>query len=411
MFCADPLKYSVALYAVTVPTGANSVTFDYGGTYPSFPSLEAAFFKETEISASGQTQNVLTGNGDCGYVAFFNENQDIIQLGDPDEADSGEGAAKSQTLIDQEFLTSGAWSSTAQGLWTANNGRIFPLNAVQLGVVAMKAGSYNADGSVKYYYLSAANFGTQSGLWHGPSITRTIPADSGGSAGASNFLVYYKHKMCIGGSADSINQYGDFQVQLSDANGNVIAGVRVLKWQSGTSGSVMFYINGVNVGNAGIDLSHWNPVSGRDEADISTSWIRKTGSEIVFNLLGLRYSFIDTALTNTVATKITIAFGAFSDKPVMSYNGLFWLKFVKDNCTTWMDIPNKFSANDVVTADCKNGQITLNGISAPELGALGNDWERFSLKPGVNSIDIGYSNWVAAAYAPTFKIKYREAFL
>ena len=111
------------------------------------------------------------------------------------------------------------------------------------------------------------------------------------------------------------------------------------------------------------------------------------------------------------AKKITVAFGAFSDKPAMSYNGLFWLKFVKDNCDTYIDIPNKFSTNDVLIADCKNGEIYLNNIAAPELGALGNDWEKFALTPGANHIGVAYSDWVASTYAPTFKIQYREAFL
>lgn len=411
LYCPDPLKYSVALYEVTVPKGENNVSFDYGGTYPSYPTLEADFYEETEISADGETQSALTGNGDCGYVAFFDKEQNIIQMGDPDEIDSGDVAEKSQTLIDQEFLTSGAWGSAAQGLWSANSGSIFPDNAVQMGSVGMLPGSYNSEGAARYYYLSATNFGTRSGLWHGPSITRVIPEDAGGDAGATNFQISYRHKMCIGSSASSVNQYGDFQVQAIDSTGNVIAGARIVKWRSGKVGSAMFYVGGVNVGSAEVDLSHWNPMSGKDEPDIPTSWIRKTGSEIVFNMLGMRYSFYEPSLSNVEAKKITVAFGAFSDKPAMSYNGLFWLKFVKDNCDTYIDIPNKFSTNDVLIADCKNGEIYLNNIAAPELGALGNDWEKFALTPGANHIGVAYSDWVASTYAPTFKIQYREAFL
>lgn len=45
-----------------------TILVDYGGTYESFPILEADFYQETE---GGDT--ALTGHGDCGYVAFFNE--------------------------------------------------------------------------------------------------------------------------------------------------------------------------------------------------------------------------------------------------------------------------------------------------------------------------------------------------
>ena len=75
------------------------------------------------------------------------------------------------------------------------------------------------------------------------------------------------------------------------------------------------------------------------------------------------------------------------------------------------DIPNKFSADDVVEADCKNAEILLNGTPAPSLGALGNDWEDFYLTPGLNQIGIAYSEWVSAECAPQFKVKYREVFL
>jgi hypothetical protein len=95
----------------------------------------------------------------------------------------------------------------------------------------------------------------------------------------------------------------------------------------------------------------------------------------------------------------------------LSYNGLYWVKFAKNNCETYKDVPNKFSANDVLVADCKNGEILLNGIPSPALGALGNDWEGFCLEPGLNQIGISYSTWVSAGYAPTMKVRYREVFL
>ena len=90
---------------------------------------------------------------------------------------------------------------------------------------------------------------------------------------------------------------------------------------------------------------------------------------------------------------------------------MYYARFTKDNCETYKDIPNKFSANDIVEADCKNGEILLNGISTPSLGALGNDWEGFYLTPGLNQIGFAFSDWVDAAHAPSFKVRYREVFL
>ena len=219
--------------------------------------------------------------------------------------------------------------------------------------------------------------------------------------------------MCISSAVNADQEYGDFQVQLVGADNKVVAGARVCKWKSGKTGTLQFYVNGKWMAQSDrtVDLSQWNALSGRDEQDIPTSWIRKTGSEIVFNMLGHRQAFYDSTIKDKKAVKMTIMFGAYANKPPMAYNGLFWIKLVKDNCDTYGDVPNKFSANDVVVADGKNGEICLNNVSAPDLGSLGNDWETFYLQPGTNNIGISYSDWVQSVYAPTCKIKYREAFL
>ena len=62
-----------------------------------------------------------------------------------------------------------------------------------------------------------------------------------------------------------------------------------------------------------------------------------------------------------------------------------------------------------MVADCKDGEITLNGVDKPSLGALGNDWEGFTLKPGDNHIAATWSSW--ASGAPELEMRYREVFI
>ena len=52
-----------------------------------------------------------------------------------------------------------------------------------------------------------------------------------------------------------------------------------------------------------------------------------------------------------------------------------------------------------------------DGAIRQDLGALGNDWERFYLSPGMNKIGTTYSDWMPSGYGPTFRIAYREVFL
>ena len=551
ILCADPFKYSVVEYEAAAIEGENSILVDYNGTYKSFPTLRAEFYKEEEASEDGETVTQLTGNGDCGYVAFFNEDEKIIQMGDPDEADVVDGLNKSQTLINTAFDKSTSWGSAAKSQWSVNSGITSASSIVQTGNVGMAVASYvkNTDlGDAKMqkiltatskgepdviynvaskavrtgettvkvdititaalgkdtsyflsgyvlkasvyvsgawhhvtlkkatdkwrgktghtksisvtlsnlsadtaaltnirfkvtredaytaqgtagqlsetacsnipvpvyytkdpneYYLKCTNYGSGS-QYHGASITRTIPADAAGIVGASNFTFYYEQEMSIGSGTNATNEIGSFQVLLvtgSGSNRKILAGVHILKCAAGKKAKLRFYVNGSTKKEVNIDLSYNNKTAN------GTHKIVKTGNKITFNVCGLSATFQDANIADTVVNEITCTFSQFGTKPVLSYNGLYLVKFTKNNCQTWRDIPNKFGANDVVEADCKTGEIFLNGVSSPAYGALGNDWEDFCLTPGLNQIGFSYSDWVEAAYAPTVKVKYREVFL
>ena len=89
-------------------------------------------------------------------------------------------------------------------------------------------------------------------------------------------------------------------------------------------------------------------------------------------------------------------------------NNVEWLRFTSHSVAGWKDVPNKLADGDVVEADCRFGEIYFNGVPAPELGALGNDWEDFRLNPGRNQITCAYSSW---GEQPDFKLKYREVYI
>ena len=551
ILCTDPFKYSVYEYEAVPDMDESSVLIDYNGTYKAYPTLEANFYNEEEASADGETVTALTGSGDCGYVAFFNDDEKIIQLGDPDEVDGENAYAKSQTLVNSTFKTSSAWGTAAKNQWAVNSGTTSSSAVVQTGTpnigvasyavpatpqttsrtvleiwskaenpyvyykvkakghgrtansvkvtfsisasmensnsfwyngtlivavyiggswhnVTMKTGAESWWGTTTHtknitatvtglakntasitgikfkayrsdsfgntgvinetackdlhiseyvddipetYYLTASNYGTGSD-WHGPSITRTIPADASGEVGAKNFTFSFCHKMSIGEGNSGLSQLGAFQVMLVSRNGSnkqIVAGVNVYKGGSGKTANLRFYAFNNVMKTLSVDLSHNNTLFNSSK----TATIKKSSKDITFDIGGHKYvlGYVSDTLANVAVNEITITFTSFGTKPALSYNGLYWAKFVKNNCDTWKDIPNKFSANDVVKANCKNGEVFLNGVPSPELGALGNDWEEFCLNPGLNQIGVSYSNWVQDEYAPSFKVRYREVFL
>lgn len=563
ILCADPFKYSVIEYEAEPDADESSILVDYGGTYKAFPTLEADFCEEFDTSDDGETAKALTGVGDCGYVAFFTEDEKIVQIGDPDEVNV-ENYAKSQTLVNTTFKKSNSWGTAAKAAWKVNSGVDYSDSVVRAGTVAMAAvtesttatdtsgtllnatskasapiihyqitaktsgrtsnsvkvsfsvktwldkdasyfgngyslqgsiyigGSWrnvtlkkttdywrgktghtvnltvtvsgvsasataltgikfkvtrpdglgqagtlaetacadlkisaSASGTAKSYYLAPSSYGSGD-KWHGASITRTIPKDDAGDAGAANFTLSYSQKMSIGNTKDATNQRGSFRVLLVSGSGTnraVVAAVYVDKNSVGKKAKLKFYVGGSLKNTTEVDLSYNNK---RFNADVSTttvqgktltlnipktSTITKTGATVSFNIAGIKKIFKDADIENTVITQVTFEMLQYGTKAPLTYNGMDSVKFVKNNCVTWENIPNKFSAGDIVEADCRNGAIYLNGVLTPALGALGNDWEEFVLTPGLNQIGVSHSDWVHPNYAPTFKVRYREVFL
>lgn len=410
ILCADPFKYSVTEYEAEPTSGGKTFVINYGGTYKSFPTLEASFYEENETGDSGETATTLTGNGDCGYVAFFDADGHIVQLGDPDEEDTEE-YAKSQTLVNQSWKAVTAWTSALNALWTKNAGKVSASFKTQTGTPGFSL----SDSSGNYgYYLTAKSYGSDDTGYHGPTVTRVIPEDAAGDAGAQDWTISWSMKVNIGNASSASKNCGCVQVLLADANNAIVAGMSIFKSGAGKTAKLRMYVKSEIVKDVSIDLSYNNKMFGTNSSKVTTvkaCRITKSGSKVTFSLGGKTYAFTDSGVESKIVKRFTFAFGQYKTKPVLPWIGIYSVKFVKNNCTAWADVPNKFSANDVVTADCSTGEITLNDSPAPSLGALGNDWETFYLQPGTNYIGASYSDWVADDYAPTFKIRYREVFL
>lgn len=418
ILCADPFKYSCTEYEVT-PTLDDGTTFaiQYNGTYRSYPTLVAEFADEDDDTAGG-----LTGSGDCGYVAFLSDDAAIIQLGDPDEPDT-ENYAKSQTLTKQIFTS---YNATVASKWPINTGRTSSSAVTATGTVVVGKDAEN----IRMLVANSYGTGTE---WHGPSITRTIPADASGHVGAKNFRLSYKQRMCMGQGKKDSKQRGLFQCLLVNVSGSkrtIVAGLSVNKNKTGKQALLKLYVNGKTVHTQYIDLTYHNKYFGYKKVVTEkikkkgkvikkkriiqpalSSTIRKYGKTVTFNIGGIEKAFKVSAIANTEVHEITFLMGKYASVTPLTYNGLFWTKFISDSCETFRDIPNKFSAGDVVEADCEDGEIYLNDARAPELGALGNDWETFYLEPGTNQIGVAWSDWVPAGSAPNCKIRYREVFL
>ena len=439
IICLDPFKYSVTEYTVT-PTEDSGATFvvDYDGTYPSYPVLETEFY---------QSSTVDDDNGECGFVAFANDRGKALQFGHIDEPD--QIAYEVQELVDSTVET---WTASktlvnepfnALTNWSVNDGFVSSSLSVITGSAKsglLSPASTNTCAMVNSYGS------TGNAQWHGPSIMRTVGSDGGTPAvsGAVDFRFHAMFRMCANKDADTAKkEKGCFQLFLLDSTGAFVTGVSIWKNAGGTKGTVRIYVKGgqadTNVVKTweNIDFTYYNARWGWKNSTVNPTPpcnidITKNGKKFTYDIGGLTFSFTSATLASKVTRKVSMFFGQWGDTPAISYMGVYSCKFISDSVTktktteTWqeltayLEVENTFTTNDLLVCDCADGTIRLknslkdeeqDGGLRPDLGALGNDWESFTLVPGENRITTIYSDWVPNAYKPNFTLKYRKRYL
>ena len=375
IYCADPFKYSTKEYEVT-PNLDNGLTIgeNYHGTYKAFPTLIA------DIKSS------------CGFIAFLNEREKILQIGDVDELDSQQ-INKSQTLINHHF-------DAGLGAGVQN---------VATTVKVVSAHEQAGSCATREGYLYAANYGSGS-AWHGPSITFRVPQDSNGHIGAKNCQFSWHHYFAL----NDANQLGVVQFLMTDRNKTNVAAVTFFKDEPGINqAKYHLYVKGrqnppeVRFGGDGNNKITGHLGLGASKTAGHSS-IQKFGATITFNIAGEIYTIEEPSLADVEVTEVSVYMGARGGYAAMPANFIYGLVFTSHSVQTWQDIPNKLIAGNQVEVDTKSGKVNVDGVEIPGLGALGNDWEEFYLEPGENQIRCTYSSW---ATKPNFKMKYREVYL
>lgn len=151
------------------------------------------------------------------------------------------------------------------------------------------------------------------------------------------------------------------------------------------------------------------------QSNLNTS-IKKSGSQVTFKVgnLSTRKFTSDDALP---AHNASFHFGKYKGTAALHTNAVRSVKFTANPSPEFEDVPNVFTAGDIIEADCNDASVYLRredteeGFFAPQYGALGNDWENFKLTKGNNAIKVVWSEWVDPNYKPTITISYNEVYL
>lgn len=431
IYCADPFKYSVDPIEVTaIPiAGSHAAQFNinYLGTYPAKPVLRAEF-------AGALSGGDYSEDGDCGFVAFMDSDENIIQLGNPDAIDL-DAYTKAESLINREFTTISGWQTSGGHTYGNKSiaGSITPGNITD---------TYWNKGAGKTLSFAKPSYGSGSN-WHGPILRKN-------TNGAVDFELSIVHRMCVNTSGE----IGTFECGAY-TGATMIAGIVIEKTANGTSGTVKYIVNGKVKATQAIDLSYYNTnfgyckrtpvyvtqyynkkkkkwqtskIKGAKTKKVVSSYtytqsnlnttIKKAKSTVTFSVGGLaKKTITDTDIELLVAEDVSFHFGAKGTNPTLNTNAINSVKFVRNPSDKFADIPNVFSSGDVVEADTGDASVylmhknTVEGELAPQYGALGNDWEDFMLSKGSNAIQAVWSEWVDEDYAPVLKIIYNEVYI
>ena len=438
--CSDPFKYSTSVYtAEPVEYNDSSAQFliNYNGTYPSRPILQAEFVGALEGGDYSE-------DGDCGFVAFVDDEENIIQLGNPEAIDL-DASSQATQILNRTFTTIDGFTTTGGKSW-GNKAVAGSSSANQ--TITDTYWNKGKGQSLKYVKPTYGS-GT---AWHGPILRYAI------TGGAQNFEVALVHRICASAAA----QVGSFECGVYTSGGVMLAGFVIEKTANGNNGTVRYIVNGVQRGTATIDLSYYNTNFGyckRTEiykkqtytvketyyvkkkkkkvkktknvkktrtvlAGYSytqsnlNSLIRRTGSSFTFkvgNLAQVSYTVGD--LDMVLGAEVSMHFGQSKTTAALHTNAVSTVKFTRLAGASFVDTKNVFTAGDIVEADCSNASITIKragteeGQLSPQYGALANDWESFMLTKGTNIIQASWSPWVNTNYKPVLKIMYNEVFI
>ena len=431
--CADPFKYSTSVYTAS-PVDYDGATaqflITYNGTYPARPLLQAEFVGALE---GGD----YSDDGDCGFVAFMDDEENIIQLGNPEAIDL-DASSQATQIVNRTFTTISDFATTGVNVWGSK---------AVAGSVSANQGitdTYWKKGTGQTLKYIKPSYGSGTG-WHGPQLNYTI------TNGAQNFEVALVHRLCCNKAAE----LGSFECGVYTSEGTMLAGVVIDKTANGTNGTVRYIVNGVQKGTAAIDLSYYNTNFGycKRTAVTATEWYNKKkkkwqrtkikgaktrtvttgynytqsnlnttfkrlGDSFTFKVGNLaQVSYTVGGLDLVLGSKISMHFGQSKTTAALNTNAVSTLKLTRLAGAAFADTENVFTAGDIVEADCADASIyikragTEEGQLSPQYGVLANDWETFMLTKGTNIIQASWSPWVDSDYKPVLKIIYNEVFI
>lgn len=339
----------------------------------------------------------LTANfkSDNGFLGLESDSGAVRALfGDMEEID-GYDYQVSEKLFDDHFNISPGW--------TLNNGVIPPVtnNITQQGTFSYKQ---EAIGEGFAYPI---DYGTPTASWSGPSLTKTIPADSTGKY-PENWKAEFRVDFNTDGAGQArASLVGHQSLTFIDQNNNIIVSIVIEdNAPAGQKSDLVVYVRNKRVYDSRNTTSYYVTARPKDNNHIK---VEKIGNKINVQLafIGRKMSF-DFNEAGILLRKVTFYAARYKSLPPMRNNLLRAINITKHNVNKWQNIPNKFMAGDklVYGKSDQNIYCRVNEMNALEMRDVGSTV--ISAPPGESILYLAYSSF---ADTPEVTLKGRAKYI
>lgn len=377
LHCSDPFKYSTVEKEFTAAVnddGIMAATIDNAGTIPVTIDYE------------------ITHNHENGYIGIVSEGG-VMEYGCIDEVDK-EQRVKSQTLVNYKTGPAISAGMTSGGIVTEP--AKIPTN-----------GTFKTVTIGGYSCLALDSVGSGS-YWHGAAKTLTLPADSSGNVGATNFKVAAK----VWFETGLVPQTGLIELVVGDEDGNLLCDIHLVKNNTAKNSARCIYkLQGMGDSQNDVCKTTFEP-NYKSVMNVSggSIYIEKKGELFTFYSGVKTYSIRAPKLANKKALTVTVFLGQYGTRGASNLVSRMYfreLSFRSDSVSYTYDVPNRYQEGDVLTIDGETTKVYVNGI--PSLGDEVKGTKYFQAPPGEMLIQFYHSDF--SDPAPTIKARIREAYL
>ncbi|WP_181990882.1 distal tail protein Dit [Enterococcus asini] len=323
-------------------------------------------------------------NGENGLVALVNSDGGLLQFGNPNEIDIKQGM-RSDKVIDIGMRNNEDKFEVNAGVTTYPNYLDNPKNP------NLMQGSWDWNKSPEAATPIFVNGSITA--WGGPTLHCAVPRNSANeNTGDFKWVNRFGFDTNVGRAGRF-----EFVAQSDDAVGMSL----VVRDSSATTNEL--YLEGwfqkTRLFNKKLDRNKFKGTFyeaelSRDGAAITyrLSLVGKLSGETVTAAVSEIQSFTMAEAENLPITSITgwpQRFGN-TNHVLMEWTDT---KFTWINTPTATNVPNTFDDGDLLEIDVATPKVMLNGVEVTHLHALGNEWDKFWIEPGNETIQPIASDW------------------